>query len=257
MAAFDGQVRPGAETCCRSTKTAMASGVQSAGVLNRPRSIGLRGVLTAAVVAIAGCASVPRFSIAPRLPALAAADPAVLTLEKAHLVCVRLLTPSIENTNAEFPAFDVSVTNRGAAPLTFSAANVTVFSGPNPVRVYSAAELMDRIQNESERSADEAAAENTARLLTASATRQDPTATPLMVTRTQSLNDASGARSAAARKVAELANTIISVSIFPGGTGSGVVKLHAEDIVPAEPLRLVVTIDHEPYEFVFDVNPAK
>ena len=201
--------------------------MQSAGCPNRPRSIGLRGVLAIAVLLIAGCASVSRFSIAPRHPAPAATDPALLTLEKTHLVRVRLLTPSFANEMAELPAFDVSVTNRGATPLTFSAPAVTVFSGTNPVRVYSAGELMERIQKETERKADEAAAENTARLLTASATRQDPTATPLMVTRTQSLNDASGARSAAARKVAELANTIISVSISPGGTGSWVVKLHA------------------------------
>lgn len=199
----------------------------------------------------------PRLSISPRHPATAATDPALLTLEKTHLVRVRLLTASFANRTAELPAFEVRVTNRGAAPLTFSAAAVTAFSGANPVRVYSAAELVARIQRESERTAEQAAAEDTAQLLSASATRQDPSAMPVMVTRTQSLNQASGMQSATAKKVAELANTIISVSISPGDTGSGMVKLHAEDIAPAEPLRMVVTIGHELYEFVFDVNPVK
>ena len=43
-------------------------------------------------------------------------------------------------------------------------------------------------------------------------------------------------------------------TLFPGRTAGGVVKLYGQDMSRGKPLKLVVTIDGELHEFLFDIG---
>jgi hypothetical protein len=223
----------------------------------RARRPGLGDWLALAALAFAGCVANQRLSIVPQRTAAGATDPTLVTTEQRHRVEVRILTPTFSNRTAELPAFNVRVTNRGSTQLSLTAADVAVFSGSTPVRAYSAAELVERVRSESEREAEQRAAEDTTQMLVAASTRQDASMAPMMVKRAQTVNQATASQATTARQMVELANTIIPVTISPGAAGSGVVKLHGEDIAAGRPLRIVVTVESEAYEFVFDVNRTK
>lgn len=178
----------------------------------------------------------------------------LIVSEKAQRVGARLLTPSFSNESTALPAVLVTVENRASAPVPFSTGNVTVFSGTNPVRIYTPAQLAEKIEKESEIDADRAVARDTAQLQSATAARMDASATPMMVQRTQAINQGTAARSAASKQVAVLANLLYPVTIASGATAGGVIKLRAEDIASGQPLRIVVTLGSDVHEFIFDVK---
>ena len=51
-----------------------------------------------------------------------------------------------------------------------------------------------------------------------------------------------------------LANLLYPVTIRPGKTEGGLIKLHAEDIAEGKPLRVVVTLGNDVHAFEFDVK---
>jgi hypothetical protein len=205
-------------------------------------------------MATGGCASSGPLTIVPRPSPAITADPTLLHLRKTHRVEVRLLTATYSTRTAELPSFEVSVTNDGPTPLSFSARNVAVFSEAKPVGIYTASELIDRIQKEAEKEAHERSGASAEKILQAPSTRNDPSAAIAMIERDKAIDQSAATRAASTAKFAELVKSIVPVSISPGGTGSGIIKLHAEDIRTGQPLRIVVTIANESYEFLFDVG---
>lgn len=201
-----------------------------------------------------GCVSSAPRSIVSRPGVTTPDDPALQSQDKTHRVRVRLLTPTFSTRTEELPAFDISVTNRGSTPLLFAASNVAVFSGTDPVRVYTAGELVDRIQKDAQQAAHEKSGESAEKILQSSGTRHDPSLAIAMIERDKMVDQSAAARATETEKFAALVKSIIPVSITPDGTGSGVIKLHAEDIAEAKPLRIVVTIAGESYEFIFEVG---
>ncbi len=201
-----------------------------------------------------GCASQAHLSIAPRPGTAAPNDPAFVLSEKTQRVGVRLVTTAFTSESASLPAFIVTVENRSDSPLPFAVGNVTVSSGANPVRIYSPTELVDKLAKESEAAAASAAAQDTAQIQATNTARLDPSATMMMVQRRQALNEGTAAQTAAGKRAGVLANLLYPVTIRPGKTEGGLIKLHAEDIAEGKPLRVVVTLGNDVHAFEFDVK---
>ena len=166
---------------------------------------------------------------------------------------MRLLTPRYSHRTEELPAFDIRVTNRGTDPIMFTAADVTVFSGARPVRIFNTGELVERIEREAAQAAHEKSGESAEKILQSPHTRRDPSSAIVMIERDKAMDQTVASRAIMNRKLAELVTSIVPVSISPGGEGSGIIKLHPEDITIGQPLRITITLGAERYDFAFDV----
>lgn len=200
-----------------------------------------------------GCASSGPLGLASAPGASLPGEPMLQRVEKTHRVQVRLLTPAYSTRLEELPAFDVSVTNLGAAPLSFGAPDVAVFSGTDTVRIYTASELVDRIQKEADQEAREKASASAEKVLQTRSTNTDPSSAIVKIERDKLMELSAASRATTNARFAELVRSIVPVSISPGGTGGGVIKLHAEDLRRDQPLRIVVTLAGETYEFTYSV----
>lgn len=220
------------------------------------RALPALGALVLITLVVSGCATAGPLTVRSPAAASVAGDPMRQRIEKRDVVQVRLLTPGFSRKLEELPAFDVAVTNRGATPLSFAASDVVVHSGSNPVRVYTAGELVDRIQKEAEQEAREKTGASAEKILQTRSTNGDPSSAIVKIERDKMLDQSATARATSNERFAEIVKSIVPVSISPGGTGSGVIKLHAEDIRAGQPLQIVVTVGGERYEFIFEVGRA-
>ncbi|HTT56789.1 MAG TPA: hypothetical protein VL523_08170 [Terriglobia bacterium] len=180
-------------------------------------------------------------------------------------IAVQVLTPRFSNETDSLPGVFVEVANRGDAPVDFSAANLAVYSGEAPVRIYTADELAKRIDDDFARATAAGGAKPKAwkmpaflhELLTRSVPGKNAGVAPAAT-----VGNASGEaeqagedfRAVRDRQLRGLRNLLTPSTLAPGGRTGGVVELHAEDLRNGRPLRLVVTLGGETQEFRFDVR---
>ena len=224
------------------------------GIFPRDRHLH-RIVLLMLLASLLGCETTKRLKITPSSPGIPSGNTSTLSLEKSHRVTVELLTPTFSRQLDELPAFNISFQNRAAAAIVFSASNVSVLSGQQAVRAYTPNELVDRIWEESKNKADEYTGQQAEVFLQSASTRQDPSSAMAQLSAAKRANRAAEKRKSRPEQIREAASLIVSMQVRPGEIGGGVVKLHAEDILANEPLRVVISIDRETYEFVFSVGP--
>lgn len=203
---------------------------------------------------LAGCATSARLALTPRTPVPIGPDSLVQRVEQTHAVHVRLLHREFSRRTENLPAFEIRVRNRAERPISFTPAHVSADSAGKPVRIYTAAELVRRIEKEAEQEAHEKSGERAEKILQSGSTRGDPSSAIVRIEAAKALDQTVASRASLDKKLAEVARSIVPVSISPGGEGSGVIRLHAEDLSEGAPLRLTVTLGDEVYPFVFDVG---
>lgn len=211
----------------------------------------LGGVVLAAV--LTGCASSPQLSISPAMQPEKTGDHELTLIEKENSVMVELLNPTFSDEIDELPTFEVVLENRGAEAFFFSPRNISVYSGDETVRAYSVEELAARIQGETYREAEEYSGQQAEVFLQAEATRLDPSSAMATIPAAKRTNRAAASRESRQKLLREAGDLLSSVRIPPGKTAGGALKLHAEDIQPGQPLRIVVSLQGESYEFTYEV----
>lgn len=227
----------------------------------RPRFhlVSLLGTIAVSLLFV-GCESTRQYSIVPAGQAVPQTADGGFVVEKSHRVEVQLLTPLFSTSVKEIPTFRVAFQNRGETAYPFKPSDVAVYSGDHLVRAYLPVELVTRIQEEAARDAEEYTGQQAEVFLGSAgmgnSTTSDPSATIAKIEGAKRTNAAAGRHTSQADQIAEVVQLIIPMNVPPGETSSGLVKLHAEEIQPGQPLRVVVTVDGERYEFDFVVGAA-
>ncbi|EDY84258.1 hypothetical protein VDG1235_3889 [Verrucomicrobiia bacterium DG1235] len=173
---------------------------------------------------------------------------------QSHGVSVELLAPMFSNEVDELPSFVITLENRGSEGIYFLPEHVRVLSGEQAVHKYTPSELSERIQEESQREAEEYSGQQAEVFLQSDAARQDPSMALATISAAKNANRAAAVREAQEKRLRELSNLIVPVHIEPGRAVRGVLKVDANDILPDTPLRVFLTLEGESYEFVFDVG---
>jgi len=241
-------------------------------------------ILGLALVLLGSCSS--SLSVSPNNPVppiYEQGDP-VLVSRKKHDVMVRLISHAFSSSIHDLPSFLVVLKNRGNSTLEISEANVTGLSGSKPVRVYNPEKLRKKIQTEAAILAMSAALSGASQSIAASMPQQtytsgsayaygsggsyaranysgvastyNPAATNLAISQINA-NTANEVDAIASNRNSALADTSTMLqrnTLFPGQTAGGVVKLYGQDMSRGKPLKLVVTIDGELHEFLFDIG---
>jgi hypothetical protein len=210
-------------------------------------------------------------------------DPVLVSLKK-HEVMVRLISHGFSSSIHDLPSFLVVFKNRGNLNLEISETNVTGLCGSKSVRVYSAEKLRKKIQTEAVMLAMSAALSGASQSIAASMPQQtyssgsayaygsgggyaranysgvastyNPAATNLAISQINA-NTANEVNAIASNRHSALADTSTMLqrnTLFPGRIAGGVVKLYGQDLSRGKPLKLVVTIDGEQHEFLFDIG---
>jgi len=201
----------------------------------KPALVSLFGL----ALVVSGCATTHTLSVS----AASAVRPAeqgtgpVLRSRMEGGVALQVLSPRIGEDMDILPGLFVEVANEGGTPLAFSLADVRVFSGSAPVRLYTEAELTARIDRDFE---VEKAAKVKGRWWWQKA-KPDPEA-------------AAAAAATRERRLIGLRELLGAITVPPGRSAGGVVRLHAGDIRSGQPLRVVVTFGGTDHEFILDVD---
>ncbi|MFP4541479.1 MAG: hypothetical protein ACLFR7_07595 [Opitutales bacterium] len=213
-----------------------------------------RAAAVAAFVALTllgGCATSKTLRPAPG-QAEAAGD---LVVEHTHRVTVRLLTPSYSRETAELPTFALAVENRGDDPVVLDPAKVRAASGTAPVHLYTPVELIAMVRADANREAEAYSGQQAEVYLSGGAS---PTAGQDNSAAIAKIEGAKRTNTAAAEfnvqrdeQMREIASLVIPMSIPPGESGGGLLKLRPEDFQRGEPLRLEVDLEGETYTFIF------
>lgn len=215
---------------------------------------------------IAGCESVgQQYQLKARSGAAAMGSDGTQTLVKKHKVSVKSLNYVFSSRVVELPTFDVAFENCGEAVVSFSPDCVKVYSGGQLVKPYTAEELVKKINEASEYEAQEYTARQNESFMSGTtsgsgnanaAGGMDNSGVMAKIDANKRTNQAGMKRFNREDELSQMAALIIPVNLPPETGSHGLVKLHAEYIDKTLPLRLVVSIDGEDYEFVFDISKA-
>lgn len=205
----------------------------------------------------------------------------LLTSVKRHGVAVALLTPQFANRIGQLPSFRIWVFNRGTKSLDFSPANVSVFSGETPVKIYTYEEMQKRISHEASMMVFAAALNGAGRAMQAGAPSQtysygtanayssggyatgsysgtsttwNPAAAAMAQTQINAQTQNQVALIAANRdaQISGASTILRRDTVLPGQTASAEIELHSESIKTGKPLILRVTLDGDSYDFAFE-----
>jgi hypothetical protein len=241
-------------------------------------------ILGLSLVLLGSCSS--SLSVSPNNPVppiYEQGDP-VLVSRKKHEIMVRLISHGFSSSIHDLPSFLVVLKNRGNSTLEISEANVTGLCGSKAVRVYNAEKLRKKIQTEAAILAMSAALEGASQSIAASMPQQtyssgsayaygsggsyaranysgmtttyNPAATNAAISQINA-NTANEVGAIASNRNSALADTSTMLqrnTLFPGRIAGGVVKLYGQDMSRGKQLKLVVTIDGEQHEFLFDIG---
>lgn len=175
-------------------------------------------------------------------------------------VAVRCLTPEMSRL-ASPPGFAIRVTNHGASDLVFSLRDVSATSGANPVRLYSPAERAAQVERSvrletlsiEARRRQETIRSEQRPLARAGSTDALPSPAPALAAQEATLR----LNQAAAVARAGVASMLDRLVVPPGGSGGGLVMIHAEDLAANQPLVLRVRFAGETSTFHFAVAPGR
>jgi len=208
---------------------------------------------------------------------------AILKSEKTHGVVLRILSTSFSNETRELPALLVGFANGSDHSIDFSTQNISCRSGDRVVKVYTFDELETKIKREAALLAFALAMNSASQSMAASMPQQtyssgtvsaygsggyahgsysgySTTYNPAASAAAQAqinantMNMMTAVASSRNIQLNSLSSLLRRNTVSPGEFVSGVVKLHAEDIVAGQPLRLVVSLGSEQHEFIFDIS---
>ena len=238
-----------------------------------------------ALLIFLGCAS-PRSITVSNLNAVDATYDqgiAVLKSIKTHGVVIRLLTSIFSNETRELPALLVGFFNGSDHAIDFSTQNISCISGSKTVKIYTFEELEKKIKSEAALLAFALAMNSASQSMAASMPQQtyssgtvsaygsggyahgsysgySSTYNPAASAAAQAqinantMNMMTAVGSSRNIQLNNLSSMLRKNTVDPGEFVSGVVKLNATDIIAGEPLRLIVSLDSENHEFIFDVS---
>lgn len=242
-------------------------------------------IISSILLILLGCAS-PRSISVSNLNAVDTTyeqGVAVLKSVKSHAVVLRVLSTSFSNETRELPALLVGFANGRDHAIDFSTQNISCRSGDRVVKVYNFEELEKKIKKEAALLAFALAMNSASQSMAASmpqhtyssgtvsaygsggfahgsysgySTTYNPAASAAAQAQinANTMNMMTAVASSRNIQLNSLSSMLRRNTVGPGEFVSGVVKLHAEDIVAGQPLRLVVSLGSENHEFIFDIS---
>ncbi|MBC2605488.1 hypothetical protein H5P27_05480 [Pelagicoccus albus] len=192
-------------------------------------------------------------------PSLEDSEASPRTVEKTHRVSAALLSSQFSRKLEELPTFVIEVENHGERSLIFTTSSVKLSSGDQPVEAYSIEEYTAKLAEASHREAEEEGGRQAEAALRTSGSvstpaMQDNSAAMAKITSANMASRASANRKVSQQLNKEITELIDIHQINPGDSKSGKVLFHGENIKANLPLKLVVTLEGEPYEFTFSVT---
>lgn len=217
--------------------------------------------IIAATAFLTGCTTT-ELAITPVPTEIVGENPDAFTVEKTHRVTVELMSEKFSRKFEELPTFAVEVENQGEESVLFGTNNVVLTSGSQPVPAYTFDEYVKLVYEATQREADEYGARQAevtlgSQIGHSGESINDNSQAIAKISAANRTNDAAAIREAASRIGNEGKELINFHQINPGSSLEGLVKFHGEKIQANEPLKLVVTLNGEPYEFEFKVNEVE
>lgn len=208
---------------------------------------------------------------------------AVLRSVKTHGVVIRLLSTGFSNETHNLPALFVGFANGSEHSIDFSTKNISCKSGSQTVKIYTFEELEKKIKHEAAMMALALALNSASQSMAASmpqhtyssgtvsaygsggyaqgyysgfSTTYNPAANAAAQAQinANTMNMMASVASSRDIQLNNLSSMLRRNTVNPGSFVSGIVKLHSEDITARQPLRLVVNVDAEEHEFIFDIS---
>lgn len=198
---------------------------------------------------LSGCETTRRLTPAATTPASSAVGTA-----RRHQVELALINPDFSSELTALPTFRLSIQNRGAERLDFGPSHIRVFSGDQPVLSYTRDQLRILIQEAIRIEAEAYTGQQAEVFLQADASRVDPSAAMANIEAAKRTNRAGKAASSYEALQAEVAQLLGPTTIAPEGSLRALLKLQAGAIVAGQPLRVLISLDGEIYEFRFSAT---
>ncbi len=198
---------------------------------------------------LSGCETTRRLSPAATTPEASQAAAA-----RKHQVELTLINPDFSSELTALPTFRLAVQNRGSERLDFGPSHIRVFSGDQPVLSYTRDQLSILIQETIRQEAEAYTGQQAEVFLQADASRVDPSAAMANIEAAKRTNRAGKAASSYEAVQAEAAQLLAPTTIAPEGSLRALLKFQAGSITAGQPLRVLISLDGEIYEFRFNAT---
>lgn len=214
--------------------------------------------LASCILFLTGCETT-QLSIFPIPSNTLGDDPEVMVQEKTHRVSVELLSSTFSRKYDELPTFAIFVENLGERSILLTSGGIKLTSGNQEVPAYSLDEYIQLVDEAVKRESEEYSARQAEIALQGNSAQRTPEISDnsraiAQISSAKMANNAA-ARRETARIVEGQPAEIISIHQLNSGESKlGLAKFHGEDIQADQPLKLIVRIEGEPYEFDFEVT---